>query len=429
MRMVAPSRWTSRIGWLMLAIFIVTPFILIFIPWQQNIRGKGRVVALNPQERPQNVDATIGGRITEVKVQEGSVVKKGDLLLKIVDLDPEFRMRLESEKANIEGQIRSYEQQQSNILSQIESNKLARDSAIAAADSEIDAALEKVRSSEEKLRGAQAKRSAAELQYTRKVNLNKVGAASDRMVEVADRDLKTAEAEVNSANANLEADKDEVEAKKSKRTKITQDFQAKIDELDSKISEIGAKIDGAREKLAKKEGEIRKAQSQDIIAPVDGTVFRVSANLGGQIVKSGDQLLVIVPETQSRVVEMWVDGNDAPLISKGDLVRIQFEGWPAVQFAGWPSVAIGTFPGHVEFIDATDNGQGQFRIIVTSNAGNEYDEEWPDTTFLRQGVQAKGWVLLREVKLGYEIWRQLNGFPPAKSADKPPIGGIEKPKK
>ena len=421
MRMVSSSRWTARIGLVVFFIFLFTPIGLVFVPWQQNIRGKGRVTAPNPQDRPQDVDATIGGRIAEVYVQENSVVKKGDPLFKIVDLDPEFRERLERERLAIESGIDFYRQQKVNNENKIQNLQDSRDTAVRAAESEIEAAKEKVRSSEEKLRAAKAKRITAEFQFDRMKSLFEKDAKSKRDLEVAELGLQTAEAEVNGAQADVDADKAELEAKREKLTKITQDAEVKINEARGKISEIESKIAESQEKLQKKEGEIRKAQSQDIPAPVDGTVFRVTGNLGGQIVKSGDRLLTIVPETQSRVVELWVDGNDAPLISKGDPVRIQFEGWPAVQFAGWPSVAIGTFGGHVSFIDATDNGLGQFRIIVQAD---ESDEEvpWPDTSFLRQGVQAKGWVLLRQVSLGYEIWRQLNGFPPVKDPDKPAIG-------
>ncbi|MEM7457372.1 MAG: toxin secretion protein, partial [Planctomycetota bacterium] len=97
----------------------------------------------------------------------------------------------------------------------------------------------------------------------------------------------------------------------------------------------------------------------------------------------------------------------------------QFEGWPAVQFAGWPSVAVGTFGGVVASVDATDNGKGQFRVLVTPG-----DAEWPSDRYLRQGVRANGWVMLREVSLGYEIWRQLNGFPVIVSSGEP-SGGDE----
>jgi hypothetical protein len=107
-------------------------------------------------------------------------------------------------------------------------------------------------------------------------------------------------------------------------------------------------------------------------------------------------------------------------------VRLQFEGWPAVQFVGWPSVARGTFGGEVVLIDPTDDGTGRFRVLVAPrpdvvNDGTEV-VEWPGPRWLRQGVQVNGWVLLNRVPLWYEIWRQLNGFPPA-LADRPAGAG------
>ena len=130
------------------------------------------------------------------------------------------------------------------------------------------------------------------------------------------------------------------------------------------------------------------------------------------MVKAGDALAVLVPDTESRAVELWIDGNDIPLIAEGGKVRLQFEGWPAVQFTGWPSVAVGTFGGRVALVDATDDGTGKFRVLVVPEAG----EPWPSGRFLRQGTQANGWVLLQRVSLGYELWRRFNGFPPSMSA-------------
>jgi len=115
--------------------------------------------------------------------------------------------------------------------------------------------------------------------------------------------------------------------------------------------------------------------------------------------------------TQRRVLE---DGTVIP----GSPVRLQFEGWPAIQFVGWPSVAVGTFGGDVVFIDPTDDGYGRFRIVVAAKPdeferdGKKMVTEWPGNRWLRQGVRAKGWVLLERVPLWKEIWRQLNGFPP-----------------
>jgi hypothetical protein len=107
-------------------------------------------------------------------------------------------------------------------------------------------------------------------------------------------------------------------------------------------------------------------------------------------------------------VELYINGLDVALVSPGRKVRLQFEGWPVVQFSGWPSVAVGTFGGIVKIVEPNVSPNGRFRILVTQDP----NEAWPDRHFLRFGAKAKGWVLLNTVPLGYELWRQLNNFPP-----------------
>ena len=129
-------------------------------------------------------------------------------------------------------------------------------------------------------------------------------------------------------------------------------------------------------------------------------------------------------EAGQRAVELYIDGVDASLITRDKatgeypLVRLQFEGWPAVQFIGWPSVAVGTFGGRIAVIDATTASTGKFRVLVVPD---QDDSAWPAPVRLRQGVRAKGWVLLDRVRLGWELWRQFNGFPPTLST--PPADG------
>ena len=124
--------------------------------------------------------------------------------------------------------------------------------------------------------------------------------------------------------------------------------------------------------------------------------------------KGGDVLAHFVPDTDDQAVELWIDGNDVNLIQPGAPVRLQFEGWPAVQFSGWPSVAVGTYGAKVAFVDSHDDGKGRFRVVIVPDG----TQPWPSRTYLRQGTRATGWVLLGRVKLGYEVWRQFNGFPP-----------------
>jgi multidrug efflux pump subunit AcrA (membrane-fusion protein) len=158
--------------------------------------------------------------------------------------------------------------------------------------------------------------------------------------------------------------------------------------------------------MVKVDVRIARQTSQIITANVTGIVFKRLTGQESVVVEAGEVLAQIVPETESRAVELWVDGNDIAFIRVDQKARLQFEGWPAIQFRGWPEIAVGTFSGTVSFIDPTDNGRGSFRVVIVP------DEAWPSVQYLRQGIRVHGWVQLGEVPLWYELWRQFNGFPP-----------------
>lgn len=174
------------------------------------------------------------------------------------------------------------------------------------------------------------------------------------------------------------------------------------------VAKFESEVSSARADLAEMEVKLSRQQSQTIQADRDGIVMRILAPQGGIMVSAGEALAVLVPDTEDRAVEMYISGNDLPLVQPGRKVRLQFEGWPAVQFTGWPSVAIGTFGGTVRFVDQADDGKGNYRILVFPDPE---EPDWPSAQFLRQGVRTVGWVLLDEVRLGWELWRRLNGFP------------------
>lgn len=173
--------------------------------------------------------------------------------------------------------------------------------------------------------------------------------------------------------------------------------------------------------LAKVEVKFSRQQRQLVTAEREGTILSALHGGGSVFVKSGEQLAVFVPEHLNPAVEIFIDGNDLPLVQPGRQVRLQFEGWPAVQFSGWPSVAVGTFPGVVFSVDPSVNKKGKFRVLISppkdsdaknANKSNRTNEAWPSNIYLRQGTRVVGWVLLDSVKLGYELWRLFNGFPP-----------------
>lgn len=176
--------------------------------------------------------------------------------------------------------------------------------------------------------------------------------------------------------------------------------------------------ESASAELAESETKLSRQQNQIIYAPKDGVILKVLSGNNATVVNAGEKIADFAPDLSDPVVELYVSSNDIPLIYAGRTVRLQFEGWPVVQLSGWPSLAIGTFGGVVVSVDPSISENGKFRVIIKKPK----EESWPDQRFIRHGTKAYGWILLNEVRLGYEIWRQVNAFPP--EFDKPMI--IEK---
>lgn len=413
--------WIKRMAWLVL----VLPTIFMFLPWQQNVTAFGKVTAYSPNERVQTIDAPVSGLINRWHVQEGSQVKEGDLLLEISDTDPNFKQRLEAQRDNLQGKLMAKQDELNAYELQKQSLTSARDAKISAAQYKLDVANQKIRSSQEAVNSAQATLDAASQQVTRLQRLFTDGLVSKRDLEVAERDHIIASRNLNAALAQLQSSKAEASSSGADIQQIRSDTQAYLESTEATINKIKGEMADSENSLYNSEISLARQNMQKVLAPRDGTIFRLPVNSQSQIIKQGDPLLVIVPNTSQRAVELWVDGRDAPLITRKSVVRLEFEGWPAIQVPGWAQVGVGTFEGEISFVDPTDNGSGHFRIMVIPKEGSP---AWPSARFLRQGISAKGWVLLDHVTIGYELWRLLNGFPPRIPAEPSPLNtGGSKP--
>jgi len=325
-------------------------------------------------------------------------------------------MRLQQERDAIMRRVEALRSRELSLAERITGIEGSRRNALDANRSRIQVAIDRIRAAEQTQSAVEATLIADRLNLERQKKLLEKGLTSVRNVELAQAGYDKALADLDRTKAGLNAEVNTKAVLEADQSKIENDFKSSIEDARASRASALSEIANANAEMQRMDVRVARQNNQVVKAPRDGTIFRMLAQPGSEIVKAGDPLAILIPETNSQVVELWMNGNDAPLITPGRQVRLQFEGWPAIQFVGWPAVAVGTFGGKVLLVDSTDNGQGKFRVLVIPDPD---DEPWPSNRWLRQGVRANGWVLLNQVSLGFEFWRQFNGFPPVIAMENP----------
>lgn len=433
-RLAESSRVARRIAKALVLMLVVGIVAAVFVPWQQTVSGGGRVVAFDPLQRQQTVQAPIEGRVKAwgEGIRDNVFVKQGQVILELQDNDPELRQRYSLQVGFLDDKVTQAEQKVAQYRGYAAAFVEARESMLEAAGEMIAEARNELAAKTRDLEAAKAAELQKRLQRERQEQLfgggrteAGGGLTSRYKLEVAQQEHAEAVQKVKAAEDYVAAAEAKVRAKEAELEQKDQEWAGKIAAAQADLNTAQADAAAYRKERTEAESSLAKLDQFVVRAPADGFIQGLTAFQTGEFVSKNDDLFRLIPQTDDLAVEVWVSGNDAPLVEPGRHVRLQFEGWPAVQFAGWPSVAVGTFGGTVQTVDSTDDGMGRFRVVVLPDA----PAAWPDPPYLRQGVRANGWVLLDQVPLGYELWRRLNGFPPAVAMDKEKGAGKKKPEK
>ncbi len=388
----------------------------MFLPWTQNIRTNGTVSTLNPFDKPQNIQAIIGGRIEKWYVTEGDVVGIGDTIVKLTEAKEEYfdpnllsntneqrRVKLESaqayvDKGNFLGeQLRTLDNLQNSKLQQLEIKQQQIDLELESLEQEKVAANTYLENSQKQL---------------------------ERMILMYDKgiksltDLETKRLSNREAEAKFLSVDNKLLKLRNEKLNISQEVELTLSDYEQKRAKIESEISTADSYRYTLLGESNKLESKlnllerrneafVITSPIAGRINKVLKNGIGEFVKAQDDIATIVPDIYQKAVELYVNPVDMPLIQQGKEVRLQFDGWPAIVFSGWPNNSFGTFGGKVFSIDNNISENGRYRLLVIEDDG---EKPWPD--LIRIGSGARGLLLLNDVKVYYELWRKLNGFPP-----------------
>ncbi|MDA9555361.1 HlyD family secretion protein [Pelobium sp.] len=390
--------------------------IILCLPWTQNIQSNGQISTLNPQQRPQEVNSIIAGRIVMWNVKDGDLVKKGDTLLKITEvkedyLDPSQLTRVDEQIKAKSSSIDFYQEKAKAYAFQASALENSRKLKLNQLANKIKQNILYVQSDSINYLAAENQLKIATQQLSRQKQLYDAGLKSLTEFEQRQQAYQDALSKKISAENKFYNSKNELLNVKIERAAIEQEYAEKISKANGERFSTLSDVTSTQSEVAKLRNQLSNYQIRRgfyaIIAPQSGQVIRTTKAGIGETVKDGETLLEIVPTKFETAVEIYIDPLDLPLIQKGQKVQLQFDGFPAIVFSGWPNSSYGTFGGKIVAVDPSIGANGKFRAWVTPD---ENEGPWPEK--LRYGSGARGMALLNDVPIYYELWRKLNGFPP-----------------
>jgi multidrug resistance efflux pump len=405
----------TRIKNIFWGLFFVLVFIL-FVPWTQNINTSGIVTTQFQEQRPQQINSIIPGKIIKWWVKEGDFVQKGDTIVELADtkddyLDPRLIERTNDQLTAKKQKVDFYDSKITNINGQLV--------AIEAGFKLQEAAIKnKIQQLERKILIDSAELSAAKIDLEVGTNqYNRAGKMlNDGIISLVDYERRTQS--FNKAKAGFQEKqqkflntKQDVLIARIDLNSLKQEVNDKLFKLKGDIANSNTEKSTVIAEVAKNENELSnyriRGSQKWLLAPQTGQIIKAKKAGINEIVKEGEMIVEIVPNSFKYAVELFVKPMDLALINKGQDVRLQFDGYPAIVFSGWPNSSYGTFAGKISAIETNRNENGQFRVLIIPDMT---EKNWPSN--LKIGTGAQGFALLNDVPIWYELWRQLNGFPP-----------------
>ena len=390
--------------------------IILFLPWTQNITGQGLVTTLKPNQRPQTIQSQIPGRIEEWFVQEGDYVKKGDTILRISEVKSDYfddklvertNEQLVAKSSSVtayEGKVNALNRQVSALINE---QKLKMQQT----QNKLLQAHLKVKSDSIDLEAAKTNIKIAETQFNRIQTLQNEGLKAVKDVEEKRLKLQETQANLISQENKYLVSQNEIINVQIELSSITAQYADKISKAQSDMYTAQSNGFDAKAQVTKLENQYTNYKMRSnllfVTAPQNGYINKVLTGGIGVTFKEGEKLVGIMPAEYDLAVETYVRPLDLPLLHLGEKVRVQFDGWPAIVFSGWPNVSYGTYGAKVVAIENFISDNGKYRVLL---APDETEYKWPEA--IRVGSGAKTIALLEDVPIWFELWRQINSFPP-----------------
>jgi len=381
--------------------------IILFLPWEQTSKGEGKLIAYDPSERHYTIHAPISGFIKDYNIQEDKIVKEGDLLFEMVDLDHEYLPRLKDignditiQRENTQNTLTLLNEQKNNLMQNLRTGLDIYDGKIA----QTKDSLNTLKNTKLEVQNSY---NIALSNYERIKLLFEEGIESKRSYEVAHNEYIKLSTMLENATLSIQREEKALQIQISEKETFLKSQENAIKSMQNQIIASQNRLKTLDRELTNATINISRNANARVYATKDGYPMRVLINDKDRYVKAGEPLIQFSPLITKRALLVKIRALDMPLIKEGLKVRVQFYGWPALQVSGWPKITFGTFGGVIDKLDPISHENGFYYAYIVQTP----EEPWPEDDVLRVGTNASAWIRLSTVPIWYELWRLHNAAP------------------
>ena len=346
-------------------------------------RGEGKVI---PSEKIKTIQSLDGGLISEILVKEGSIVKVGQSLMKIDTT--RFEASLEENKQTyyhlLVTKIRLEAESKINLSKSIPELKFSDEvlkeaNNFAQNDKKLfKSRIEELKSTTEIFK-IQLKQKAQEVKELRNTssqlrrNLKLVKEEAQTLELLVKRrskskvdlirikkELSQLQGDLQSTYINIPKAKYAMEEAKNRISEKAKIFRA---EASNELQKLNTEIKKYESKLVSEEDKLEKTI---LHSPVDGIVKQINVNTVGGVIKSGMELIEIVPQSDTLLIEAKIDPKDIAFINPQQKAIVKITAYDFSIYGGLDGKIVEISADSI--IDKNDKNQkSYYKVMIKTN--------------------------------------------------------------
>lgn len=366
-------------------LYCIVAGLLLLIIWasfseiDELARGEGKVIPANKIQTIQNLD---GGTISEILVQEGDHISKEQALMKIdtirfeASLEENQEMyysllakntRLKEEMAYKVGQQKieplAFPQELKSKNYVVLEEKLFRNRILELENSlktlrlqlsQKEQELQELYSKEEQLKRALSFISQQKDAIEKMV---KSGSKSNVELLKIEHTYSETKGDLDATTLSIPRSKYAIEESKSKIEERLSQFKSEaskeLQEVESELKRIQARLISDNDKLSK----------TIVRSPVDGIVKLIHLNTIGGVVKSGDNLIEIVPDSNILLIETKIDPRDIAFINPTQKAIVKITAYDFTIYGALEGKIVEISADSIEDKNSKDN-KSYYKVVI-----------------------------------------------------------------